>query len=63
MLLEKKTEFIIDTPLVDAINKLKHRMTDTLILQFFNSNTETRLPTDASSEDLGPMIEQKYGVS
>ena len=61
LLLNNDIEFLIQKPQLDAIAELKRLVTSAPVLQFFNPNNPSRLKTDASSEGLGALIEQKFG--
>ena len=58
-LLRKEVIYKIDIPQIEAIKKLKELVTSASVLQFYDSNLPLRLRTDASSEGLGAMIEQR----
>ena len=61
LLLNNETVFSIQKSQKESIDELKRLATTAPILLFFNPNNLTRLKTDASSDGLGALIEQKFG--
>ena len=61
-LLKKEVEFKLKKPQLDAIGKLKLLVTTTPCRKIFNPNLQTRLKIDASSEELGALLEQNHGT-
>ena len=59
-LLEKEVLFKLEKPQLDAIGKLKLFVTTTPCLKILNPNLQTRLKIDASSEELGALLEQSH---
>ena len=60
-LLQKNVVFAMEKPQVDAVNKLKEMVTSEAVLKFYDTNLPTRVRSDASTEGLGAMLEQKHG--
>ena len=61
LLLKNDVQFIMQKPQLDAISLLKHIITTSPCLKFFDPNLPTRLKPDASSEGLGALLEQNHG--
>ena len=59
-LLMKEVELKLEKPQLDTIGTLKLLVTTTPCLKIFNSNLQTRLKIDASSEGLGALLEQNH---
>ena len=59
-LLQKDIIFHLETPQIEAISRLKSPVTSGTVLQFYDPDLPLRLRTDASTEGLGAMIEQKH---
>ena len=56
-LLKKDVAFNLQKPLLDAIEKLKILITPAPILKIFDSKLLTSLKVDASSEEVGALLE------
>ena len=59
-LLKEEVEFKLEKPQPYAIGKLKSLVTSIPCLKIFNLNLQTRLKIDASSEELGALLEQNH---
>ena len=59
-LLKKEVEFKLEKPQLYVIGKLKLLITSIPCLKIFNLNLQTRLKIDASSEELGALLEQNH---
>ena len=60
-LLKKEIHFNLQKPQLDAITELKHLVTTSPCLKFFDPNLPPRLKPDAISEGLGALLEQNHG--
>ena len=60
-LLKKDIVFALEKPQRDAIAELKEIVTSHPVLKFYDPNLPLRLRTDASTDGLGGMLEQKMG--
>ena len=60
-LLKKDIIFNMEKPQIEAINKLKEIITSEPVLKFYDPNLEVRIRSDASTEGLGGLLEQKHG--
>ena len=61
-LVTKEVEFKLEKPQLDSIRKLKLLVTTTPCLKMVNTNPETCLKIDTSSERLGALLEQNHGT-
>ena len=59
VLLQKDIVFSMEKPQIEAIEKLKDLVTSNTVLKFYNPNLPLRVRSDASSEGLGALLEQK----
>ena len=60
--LVREVEFKLEKPQLDSIRKLKLLVTTTPCLKMVNTNPQTCLKIDTSSERLGALLEQNHGT-
>ena len=61
VLLKKDVTLNLQKPQLDAIEKLKTLIMSVPILKIFNPNLPTGLKIDASSEEVGALLDQNHG--
>ena len=59
-LLEKNVQWTFDKPQIDAVEKLKHLVTSSPVLKYFDPNKPSKVSSDASKVGLGAVLEQQH---
>ena len=58
-LLEKDVEWCFDAPQMKAVEELREMVTNNPVLKFYDIQLPTRVSSDASTEGLGAVMEQR----